>query len=31
MEGFIEGLKVQGVTVFCEPSGDVCCVTLRLD
>jgi predicted ArsR family transcriptional regulator len=31
MDGFIEGLKVQGVTVICEPSGDGCCVTLRLD
>jgi predicted ArsR family transcriptional regulator len=31
MEGFVEGLRVRGVAVICEPSGDGCCVSLRFD
>ncbi|HYW24666.1 MAG TPA: hypothetical protein VE953_10920 [Terriglobales bacterium] len=31
IEGFVEGLRVRGVTVTCQPSGDGCCVTLRFD
>lgn len=31
MEGFVDGLELNGVAVLCEPGGDGCCVSLHFD